>query len=194
MGQAQLTRDPALPGVRRQPPARARGVRCKGARQAPALQAEGPLAPHSEGPDPSPRALPLLHNGSEAAGGCSGTLGCSLCPRRAAVGGDLPGPSQQVVLLEKGLRGRGQRRQVRSGGAAGRASAAGPALPCLLLPLAAPSSTSKGTHERGFPGRRAAQWRLCGAAAFIAVRQTGRNSHFPPGWSPARRRPAWRTL
>lgn len=36
----------------------------------------------------------------------------------------------------------------------------------------------------GFPGRRAAQWRLRSAAAFIAVRQTGRNSHFPPGCSP----------
>lgn len=72
-------------------------------------------------------------------------------------------------------------------GAAGRAGElrALP-LPFLLLPLLPPSSTSKSTHERGFPGRRAAQPRLCGAAAFIAVRQTGRNSHFPPGWSPAR--------
>lgn len=76
-------------------------------------------------------------------------------------------------------------------GEAGTLRAAGCAsLPpvCSPAPWPPPSSTSKRTHERGFPGRRSpAAAGRAGAAAFIAVRQTGRNSHFPPGCSPARR-------
>lgn len=120
--------------------------------------------------------------GSAAAGGGMG-------------GGGLPGPKRDGSAGGPPGAGAERRRQVRAGqGVALRsAGSCGRCLsPFLLLPSPPPSSTSKSTHERGFPGRRAAQWRLCRAAAFIAVRQTGRNSHFPPGGSPARRRPAWR--
>lgn len=125
-------------------------------------------------------------------------------PGRAAVGsGTRPGglPGLGSAGCPPGERGRaavGRRRQVRGAGggwgAASRARCLPASLSPSLLPLPPPASTSKSAHERGFPGRCAAQWRLGGAAAFIAVRQTGRNSHFPPGCSPARRRPAWRTL
>lgn len=79
----------------------------------------------------------------------------------------------------------GRRCQVRGAGEPRGAEGCGLGLsPFLLLPLAASLLHFKEHPREGVPGRRAAQWQLRGAAAFIAVRQTGRNSHFPPGCSP----------
>lgn len=98
------------------------------------------------------------------------------------------------VLGRVSSRGKGPRPRAGGPGARrrGRLGCRGPrAVPLSRLlprPSPPPSSTSKRTHERGFPGRRSpAAAGRAGAAAFIAVRQTGRNSHFPPGCSPARR-------
>lgn len=123
------------------------------------------------------------------------------CPGTAAVGSGKAevaylARGQQVVLPGKGaeLLWAGGARCSEQGEAQSTESCGLCLAPFLLLPLAASLLHFKEHPQERFPGRRAAQWRLCGRAAFIAVRQTGRNSHFPPGCSPARRRQAWRTL
>lgn len=54
--------------------------------------------------------------------------------------------------------------------------------PPRRLPLPLQRASKRG----GFPGGAQPSGGSAPAAAFIAVRQTGRNSHFPPGRSPAR--------
>lgn len=163
-----------------------RGSPCTGELQAPEAGCCGS--------GPSPGALLLMHNGPPGGLGRPGQ-GCS-GERHASRWPTWPGVSRLSSWRKGPSRGGQAAPGARRGGRLGCSEpcALPASLPPSLLPLPPPASTSKSAHERGFPGRCAAQWRLGGAAAFIAVRQTGRNSHFPPGCSPARRRPAWRTL
>ena len=89
------------------------------------------------------------------------TWGCISCPGRAAVGSETVGRRPTwpgVSRLSSEERGRasaaGRRRQVRgAGGNLGAQRAAGWAsLPSFSSPSPPPSSTSKSTHKRGFPG------------------------------------------